>query len=329
MTRRKAYTKVEKENQIREDHVKGKGDLLYKGFQCLNPECKSMVYVKKDDLIEDFEIQCDTCGFTHKSGEETKFYDYKLTHTVNKQLIEEGEFAILHDDYIDEAQEYKYCIVCNTLKPTKFFDNHSSRKSKKQGECRLCKKVYNSIKNQTRITDQHREAAQKRRMYIDLSGQSKIDSEVIHKRFGNKCFKCGKDLSKVPAIERPLDHTLPVYYLWPLTTDNATLLCREHNGEKSGTWPSSYYNENEIKRLTVITGIDYQTLKGDPIYNPEAIKGLSDSDVVDKLLTKYGAYQSEIIKLRNRILKEIGFDFFKYSTIISPTTIRIANTLLN
>jgi hypothetical protein len=36
----------------------------------------------------------------------------------------------------------------------------------------------------------------------------------------------------------------------------------------------------------------------------------------------------EIIKLRNRLLKEIGFDFFEYSEIISPVHIKKANELL-
>jgi len=328
MARRTPYTKVLKENQIREDHVKGMGDVLFKGFQCLRSTCKSFMFIRKDEIAEDFEFECPDCGFNFKSGSETKFYDFKLQHTVENRVIEEGEFSILHDDYIYESQEFKYCIVCNTIKPVHLFDRHSSRKSGRQGECRLCKGVYNSIKNQTRITDQHREAAQKRRMYLDLSGQEKIDSKIIHERFGHKCFKCGKDLSNVPAIERPLDHTLPIYYLFPLDSNNATLLCRDHNGEKSGKWPSVYYSGDELKRLSVITGIEYDTLKGEPFYNPEAIENLKNSEIVDDLLTKYSAYMDEIIKLRNRLFKEIGFDFFEYSKIISPVHIEKANEAL-
>ena len=144
-----------------------------------------------------------------------------------------------------------------------------------------------------------------------------------------KCFKCGKDLSTAEAaIERPLDHTLPLYYLFPLNTDNATLLCRDHNGEKSGKWPSSYYNEEELRRLSIITGIDYSTLRGEPFYNPEAIENLKNPAIVDALLTKYSAYIDEIIKLRNRLIREIDFDFFQSSTIISPVHIQRADELL-
>lgn len=329
MTRRAPYTKVLKENQIREEHVKGMGDVLFKGFQCINSNCKNFLYVREDEISEEFEIECPVCNYTLKSGDETKFYDYKLENIKENKIIEVGEFTILHDDYINEAQKYKYCIVCNTIKPIYLFDKHSVRKSGRQGECRLCKGVYNSIKNQTRITDQHREAAQKRRMYLDLSGQHKIDSKIIHERFDFKCFKCGKDLSNVEsAKERPLDHTLPIYYLFPLDTNNATLLCREHNGEKSGKWPSDYYANEELKKLSVITGIEYNTLQGKPFYNPQAIENLKEAEVVDTLLTKYSAYMDEIIKLRNRLVREIDFDFFKYSKIISPVHIEKADEIL-
>ncbi len=328
MPRRSPYTKVLKENQLREDHVKGMGDLLFKGFQCLNPKCTEFLFVRTDEIVDAFEIECPECGYRMKSGEETKFYDYKLFYKVKKKVIEEGEFTILHDDYLEEAQVYKYCIICNSIKPEYLFDKHSSRKSKRQGECRLCKGVYNSIKNQTRITDQHREAAQKRRLYIDLAGGQKIDSKEVLKRFDNKCFKCVKDLSVVDnPSERPLDHTLPAYYLWPLTTDNATLLCKRHNSEKSGKWPSAYYEPKELKKLAVITGIDYETLTGESHYNPDAIERLKNPEHVDALLTKFSAYITEIMKLRNRLKYDTGFDFFKHSKIISKVYVKRADEI--
>jgi hypothetical protein len=325
MERRKPYTRVEKTNEIRADHVRGMGDVVFKGFQCLNNQCTEFIFVRKDELAEEFEIVCPTCGFIIASGEETKFYDYELLDLRNKSVIESGPFAILHDDYIDEALEYKYCIVCNCMKPLAFFDRHASRKSKRQGECRLCKHLYNSIKNQTRLTDQHREASQKRRMYLDFSGSGKINSSEILNRFDYKCFKCGKDLTNAPRSDRALDHTLPALYLWPLTTENATLLCRDHNGEKAEKWPGAYYTDSELKRLSVLTGISYELLSGPPLYNPEAIALLKSHEVVDKLLAKYVAYIEEIIKLRNRILAHENFDFFEYSKTISPEWVQIAN----
>jgi len=329
MSRRKTYTKVEKKNRVSELHVKGMGDVAFKGFNCLNPKCKEYIFLKLDEFSEEFDFKCEHCDYEYKSGYEEKFYDYDLNHLENKEVLESGEFTIMHDEYIEEAGVYKYCIVCNSMKPAEYFDNHKSRKSKRQGECRLCKKVYNSIKNQTRTTDQHRESSQKRRMYLELTGAIKIDSEAIYKKYGYRCFKCNKDLKNVmSAKEKPLDHTLPASYLWPLSTNNATLLCRDHNGGKSDKWPSEYYNSAELKRLAVLTGIDHALLSGSPQFNPEALEQLKDKSVVDAMLAKYGAYMDEIVKIRNKIFKQTGLDFFKSTDMISETYIEEADKLL-
>ena len=84
------------------------------------------------------------------------------------------------------------------------------------------------------------------------------------------------------------------------STENATLLCREHNTEKSDKWPSAYYSDNELKNLAVLTGVQYEILAGQPRYNPVAIERLKISEQVDQLLTKYAAYMSEIIYLPSR-----------------------------
>ena len=120
MPRRKTYTKVIKTNQIRADHVRGMGDVVFKGFQCLNSECLEFIFIRKDEIGADFEIACPSCGMVMLSGDETQFYAYKLEDRRDNSIIEEGTFTILHDNYIEEAQEYKYCIICNTIKPLDF-----------------------------------------------------------------------------------------------------------------------------------------------------------------------------------------------------------------
>ena len=333
MARRKAYTQVEKKDQIRPDHVKGMGDVVFKGFQCLHPDCQEFIFVRKEDISEFFDIPCPSCGHVHKYGEEANFYDYKLLNTDENSILKEGKFSILHDDYVDEAKEFKYCIICCTLKPLDYFDRHSARKSKRQSECRLCKTVYNELKNPTRTMDQHREAAQKRRLYMELTGGDKIDSKAIYERFSYKCFKCGEDLSQdiqAKSVQRGgnLDHTLPAKFLWPLTNHNATLLCQRHNGEKAEKWPSEFYTDQEIKRLVTLTGISYDTMTGEPYYNPDAIERLHDPAFVDALLAKYAAYMDEMINIRNRILNATGFDMFGVSKTLSKAWTKRADKRL-
>lgn len=327
MPRRKPYTKLEKAGSDRPETVKGMGDVVFKGFKCLDPACNNFQFIRKDELSSDFDIECGECGTHLRSGDETKFFDYILRHT-NGTVIEEGKFSILHDDYLAEACEYKYCLICCTLKPLEYFDRHERRASGRQGECRLCKKAYNAIKNQSRITDQHREAAQRRRLYLELSGSSpRINSLEVSERFRSRCFKCGKTLNpEADASERPLDHTLPVSFLWPLNTQSATLLCKRHNGEKSGKWPSEYYTVEQLKNLAILTGIPFDVLNGPPSYNPEALQRLQDCDCVDSLLQKFAARMDEIIKLRNRILRDTKVDFFRASRTISKAWIEKADS---
>lgn len=131
--------------------------------------------------------------------------------------------------------------------------------------------------------------------------------------------------------EKPLDHTLPVYYLWPLTTDNATLLCHECNGEKSGKWPSEFYKgkrKKKLKELAVLTGFDERVLEGKPFYNPDAIDALKDPDIVDDLLIRHARNMDNVIRLRNRILKDTGVDFFAVSSKISRRYVDHADSLL-
>lgn len=83
-----------------------------------------------------------------------------------------------------------------------------------------------------------------------------------------------------------------------------------------------------MRRLAILTGFDYDLLSGEPQYNPEAITALHDPEKVDALLVKFAAYMPEVIKLRNRILRDTGFDFFSVSKTISDAYVRQANEAL-
>ena len=128
--------------------------------------------------------------------------------------------------------------------------------------------------------------------------------------------------------EKPIDHTLPVYYLWPATTDSGTLLCRVCNGNKTGKWPSEFYNDAKLHQLAVHTGFDYHLLAGEPQYNPEALRRLQNPADVDALLVKNSGHMDEVCKLRNRILADTGIDFFQYATALSESWITYANSLI-
>lgn len=308
MSRRKKENELIKENRKKGKHVKGQ--TLYIGFQCLNHDCEHYIFVKKDEILEDFEISCQECGFKFEYGGETDFFDYK--YKVRGQIITEGQFIISHDEYIAEASEYKYCVLCNTLKPVTAFSTHNRSGSGYQSECKSCKDKYNDLANPIRTSDQHRESAQKRKLFINIAGDYKIYSNEIYLKYGHSCFNCGKDLKIYQnSKEKPLDHTLPVKFLWPLTTENATLLCRECNNRKSDKWPSEFYDDNQLRELHRLTGISYEVLSGEAHYNPVAIEKLKNPKEVEKLIEKFAKYEDKIISLRNSIIDYEEFDIFE------------------
>lgn len=313
-----------KRNQLRPSNVAGKGDTLYKVFNCPTPGCEEWLAELASTLVDAIVISCPACNETYQATDEIDLYEFDLIDERDDSVVESGVFTNQISEYVDNAPLFKYCIICGALKPLEFFDQHSARKSGRQGECRQCKKTYNAIKNQTRIEAQHREASQKRRLYVDLAGNQKIDVEIIRKRFDNRCFKCGKQVEPMH-----IDHTLPVKYLWPANTENATLLCSTHNGQKSGAWPNTFYSDQELRTLATRTGIDYKILRNGPIINPEAIHKLKDPQEVENIASRYAAYVDELDLVRNRVLDAAGFDFYMSSPAVSEAWVRRADKKRN
>ena len=141
------------------------------------------------------EVNCPSCWLVMLSGDETQFYEYQLVDQRDNSTIEEGTFTILHDYYIEEAQEYKYCIICNTIKPLICLTGIALGIGR-QGECRLCKAVYNSIKNKTRLTDQHakpRKAANVSRPICKYQNQQRR----IYKRLVTVALSVGETYEKL------------------------------------------------------------------------------------------------------------------------------------
>lgn len=122
--KKKTYSNLNKVGQYRPPHVDGQ--TLYKVFQCLNPDCTEIITVENDDIDEDYSIVCPKCGYEHYSGGEQHLFDFSMN--VNDETgaavsAQEGEFVVTHDEYIENAALYKYCLLCNTLKPIECFIN--------------------------------------------------------------------------------------------------------------------------------------------------------------------------------------------------------------
>ena len=319
MARRTPYTSLRKQGQERPSHVVGMGDVVFRGFQCLNGDCQEFITVREDELEPRFKITCPSCDFVHETGELTRFFYYQLVHRQDGNVIEEGEFLILHDDYINESQRLKYCLICYTRKPLDLFGRHRRRKSGRQGECKLCKTVYNSIKNQSRLTDQHREASQRRRLYQLLAGETqRIDSKEVFDKFQGVCFNCNRELHYTTSGQQDfnLDHTLPARLLWPITTDNATLLCSSCNNEKHDQWPLEFYGIHKLRALSRLTGYSYAILSGQPMINESAVEEIINN--IDIFIENWIQYPEEIKRIRRIIMEYVSTDIYDGAAHIPP-----------
>ena len=156
-----------------------------------------------------------------------------------------------------------------------------------QLECRFCKKFeVNAAHNPQRTAGQMKEDSTRRR-HLELllehlyRGTPQLRYKVqtgrdlaqdIYDRFEGTCFKCGAALATPRAMN--LDHTRPLALLWPLDA-TATALCKTHNSEKRDRPPVEYYTEEELARLSCITGVSLTELK-QPHPNMEAVALLGE-----------------------------------------------------
>ncbi len=141
-----------------------------------------------------------------------------------------------------------------------------------QLECKACKKFFvNAPLNPQRNSQQFKEDGLRRRA-IEVLINELLDTNLIHfeferrtkkefskyiwEKFDRKCFKCDKE---IPFEEMALDHTMPLAYLYRLD-ESATCLCSSHNSQKSDHFPVDYYTEDELVKLSHITGLSLEDL---------------------------------------------------------------------
>ncbi|MGI0015169.1 MAG: HNH endonuclease [Nitrososphaera sp.] len=141
-------------------------------------------------------------------------------------------------------------------------------------------------------------------------------SLAVFSKFKSSCFNCGKPLTyKVRGVkDYDLDHTLPAKYLWPLTTDNATLLCSECNNAKHDKWPSEFYRPQQLKALARLAGFPFKLLSGPPLLNEATVQAILAN--VDTFIERWIAYPDEIKKVRQLILEMKGVDIHESATTV-------------
>lgn len=271
---------------------------LYVVFQCLNPECKNFFEVPESG-VDYFDMDnnifvCSACGFKH----DTTLDDVYISGYFEK--------------FLEKAPAWKYCRICENLKPIDVFDKHARMPSGHQMECKVCKWVINAKLNPLRTRDQLREGSEGRRLLEVFRNEEKvkIDESEIREKFKNECFKCKRDLSKAKRSDFHIDHVLPAKYLWRLE-DATALLCGRCNLEKRDKWPSHFYSVDQLKELSLYTGMSFELLSSkEPKINPDALEKAKQN--ADEIYRELADRPREMKKLRNIILKVEGIDIIDY-----------------
>ena len=162
-----------------------------------------------------------------------------------------------------------------------------------QLECKACKKFFvNAPLNPQRNSQQFKEDGLRRRA-IEVLVNKLLDRNLVHfefekrtkrefsryiwEKFNRRCFKCGPDSEPIDLSEMALDHTLPLAYLYRLD-ETATCLCSSHNSQKSDHFPVDFYSEDELIRLSKITGLSLKQLHSKEV-NEKVLKLLIENVV--------------------------------------------------
>lgn len=161
------------------------------------------------------------------------------------------------------------------LRGLKLEDNKVVSHYGHQLECKACKKFFvNAPLNPQRNAQQFKEDGLRRRaievlvnellntnlVHFEFEHRTKKEfSEYIWNKFNRRCFKCGPTSTPIALKDMALDHTMPLAYLYRLD-ESATCLCSSHNSQKSDHFPVDFYSEDELVRLSAITGLSLEKL---------------------------------------------------------------------
>lgn len=218
---------------------------------------------------------------------ETFYLDHE--HSIDLDIDAEASSPF----HLDKGNEItvKKCSYCQRLLPLNptskgllSFHKHNAKLTKHQNECRACKKWrINDSFNPLRTTDQLHESSVITRERKILLREPEILQEIkdrtgaglksqIWERFDRRCFYCG---IPVDLDDFQLDHTRPLAYLWPID-EHATCLCSSHNNLKKDKFPVDFYNTDQLKRLSVITGLSYKQLLVKDVNETELNRIISD-----------------------------------------------------
>lgn len=247
------------------------------GFVCLRCSTLNHVRIGLELLnpqlaFENAKWECQKCHYVHSKKSNLPFQNWPKSAIAHRSLPAQRFWIGFFRTATEHASSYwKQCNACGRVLPFQAFSKHSAwGPLELQMECRSCKGGINAVLNPLRTAEQMQESAVRRRVAdLLLRGVNKpIKVEDLFRRFQSKCFKCSRKLDPKIRSSWAIDHILPSRYLYPLKLENSALLCTDCNNKKRDRWPSEFYTNNQMIKLSQIAEADLELLASKtPIVN--------------------------------------------------------------
>ena len=221
-------------------------------------------------------IECDILSYLYNIIKTSPQIHNKFNLILKKDPIRASIIKNIIDPFpFTTVKQSNYLPKPTNYLPIIIYQNNLQSYHGHQLECKACKKFFvNAPLNPQRNAQQFKEDGLRRRaievlvnnllqknlIHFEFEKRTKKEfSKYIWEKFNKRCFKCGPESNIIALEEMALDHTLPLAYLYRLD-ETATCLCSSHNSQKSDHFPVDYYNEEELNRLSKITGLSVEKL---------------------------------------------------------------------
>jgi 5-methylcytosine-specific restriction endonuclease McrA len=212
--------------------------------------------------------KCSKCGILKDRGE---FYGDKYTKDGLCRQCKDChlEYRQTHKKEISENHKrwYKKNKPKKDAQNREWYFNHEEhmqeyRENRKEEMAEYGKERYQLIREKrlAQVKEYHQEkpevarkANRKRRdrkKFVNEKNLTVVDEKCIKELFDHRCFRCG-DIDHLQ-----IDHHYPLAAGYPLTRDNAVLLCRSCNASKGAKLPKDFYDEAMLDELEHILGIN-------------------------------------------------------------------------
>ena len=272
------------------------------GYMVYSEIIDNKIYYRKTDLLDLENVNPDQSG--------RRGFNIQRDISTLKQRTIENDF---------KGELYQYCIHQENQKLLPISEYTINRNTKaphklnKEGHpiqpyCKESKKLYvNSRHNKLRTKDQLLEGtygARTRGIVTAVLGNSpKISVDEIFKKFNNCCYNCLKLINIIDRKSYQIDHFMPACGYWPLTQDNATLLCKKCNQSKKDHHPFVFYSKEKFEFLKS------KQINVDSIVNSNYI--LNDNMLIDFdknfdiIIDRWEKINRNKLSFKKYILKEI------------------------